>query len=147
MANEAPIAKPVLRASGNICRSPMGEAVLSAAAKKRGLNIVVDSCGTAGYHVGEDPDDHKIPISHHSRKLASSDFTEFTHILASDTKNLRDIKRVMPDNSTAEIRLWGSYSDGKSIPDPWYGSSSGFESTFEQCSALSDAFLDHLESE
>jgi low molecular weight phosphotyrosine protein phosphatase len=35
----------------------MGEAVLAAAAKKRGLNIVVDSCGTAGYHVGEDPDD------------------------------------------------------------------------------------------
>jgi protein-tyrosine-phosphatase len=38
----------------------MGEAVLSAAAKKRGLNIVVDSCGTAGYHIGEDPDDVSV---------------------------------------------------------------------------------------
>ncbi|KAJ7932549.1 phosphotyrosine protein phosphatase I superfamily [Mycena leptocephala] len=148
-----------------------GEAVLAAAAKKRGLNIVVDSCGTAGYHVGEDPDDvspalaqkvvfahlfplanrfdlqkHKIPISHFSRKLTSSDFTEFTHILASDESNLRDIKRVMPANSTADIRLWGSYSDGKSIPDPWYGGLSGFESTFQQCTALSEAFLDNLES-
>jgi len=129
------------------------EAVLAAAAKKRGLNIVVDSCGTAGYHVGEDPDDrtvstckkHKIPISHHSRKLTSSDFTEFTHILASDESNLRDIKRVMPANSTADIRLWGSYSDGKVIPDPWYGGLSGFESTFQQCTSLSEAFLDHLE--
>jgi hypothetical protein len=27
----------------------------------------------------------------------------------------------MPDNATAEVRLWGSYLDGKSIPDPWYG--------------------------
>ncbi|KAJ7099610.1 phosphotyrosine protein phosphatase I superfamily, partial [Mycena crocata] len=130
---------------GNICRSPMGEAVLAAAAKKRGLNIEVDSCGTAGYHVGEDPDDHKIPISHHSRKLASSDFTKFTHILASDASNLRDIQRVMPDSATADVRLWGSYLDGKSIPDPWYGGLSGFENTFQQCTALSDAFLDHLE--
>jgi len=138
---------------GNICRSPMGEAVLAAAAKKRGLNFVVDSCGTAGYHVGEDPDDrtvttckkHKIPISHQSRKLTSSDFTEFTHILASDESNLRDIKRVMSSNSTADIRLWGSYLDGKSIPDPWYGGLSGFESTYQQCTSLSEAFLDDLE--
>lgn len=43
--------------SGNICRSPMGEAVLRDVAKKRGISIVVDSCGTAAYHVGEDPDD------------------------------------------------------------------------------------------
>ncbi|KAJ7492764.1 phosphotyrosine protein phosphatase I superfamily, partial [Mycena latifolia] len=142
---------------GNICRSPMGEAVLRVAAKKRGLNIIVDSCGTAGYHVGEDPDDvsrptvstckkHKIPISHHSRKITSSDFTEFTHILASDANNLRDLKRIMPDDSTAEIRLWGSYLDGKSIPDPWYGGLSGFESTFQQCTSLSEAFLDDLQS-
>ncbi|KAJ7042389.1 phosphotyrosine protein phosphatase I superfamily, partial [Mycena alexandri] len=139
---------------GNICRSPMGEAVLAAAAKKRGLNIVVDSCGTAGYHVGEDPDDgetvktckkHNIPISHHARQLASSDFTEFTHILASDASNLRNIKRVMPANSTADIRLWGSYTDGKGIPDPWYGSDSGFEDTYQQCTSLSEAFLDQLE--
>jgi len=132
----------------------MGEAVLSATAKERGLNIVVDSCGTAGYHVGEGPDSrtiatckkHKIPISHRSRKLSPSDFTEFTHILASDSNNLRDIKRVMPDNSTADIRLWGSYLDGKSIPDPYYDSDNGFQSTFEQCTNLSNAFLDQLES-
>jgi Low molecular weight phosphotyrosine protein phosphatase len=42
---------------GNICRSPMGEAVLRDVATKRGLDITVDSCGTAGYHEGEDPDD------------------------------------------------------------------------------------------
>lgn len=35
----------------------MGEAVLRDVAQKRGISIVVDSCGTAAYHVGEDPDD------------------------------------------------------------------------------------------
>jgi low molecular weight phosphotyrosine protein phosphatase len=35
----------------------MGEAVLRDVAEKRGLDIMVDSCGTAGYHEGDDPDD------------------------------------------------------------------------------------------
>ena len=42
---------------GNICRSPMGEAVLKHVARERGLDITVDSAGTAGYHVGEEPDE------------------------------------------------------------------------------------------
>ena len=43
--------------TGNICRSPMGEAVLKDIATKRGIDIEVDSCGTGGYHVGEEPDE------------------------------------------------------------------------------------------
>jgi len=35
----------------------MGEAVLADTATKRGLNIEVDSAGTAGYHIGEEPDE------------------------------------------------------------------------------------------
>lgn len=35
----------------------MGEAVLQDIAEKRGVDITVDSCGTAGYHVGGDPDE------------------------------------------------------------------------------------------
>jgi low molecular weight phosphotyrosine protein phosphatase len=38
----------------------MGEAVLADVAKQRGLNIQVDSAGTAGYHVGEEPDDRYV---------------------------------------------------------------------------------------
>ena len=42
---------------GNICRSPIGEAVLKHVAKERGVEITVDSAGTSSYHIGEDPDD------------------------------------------------------------------------------------------
>ena len=42
---------------GNICRSPLGEAVLKHVAKERGLTITVDSAGTSSYHIGENPDD------------------------------------------------------------------------------------------
>ena len=42
---------------GNICRSPIGEAVMKHVAKERGLDVTVDSAGTSNYHIGEDPDD------------------------------------------------------------------------------------------
>lgn len=35
----------------------MGQAVLQDIATQRGLDIEVDSAGTAAYHVGDDPDD------------------------------------------------------------------------------------------
>ncbi|KAJ3779068.1 phosphotyrosine protein phosphatase [Lentinula raphanica] len=138
---------------GNICRSPMGEAVLRDVVLKRGLSgIVVDSCGTAAYHAGEEPDDrtistcrkHKIPIEHTARQLQTSDFNEFTHILAADQSNLRNLERLKPRNATAEVRLWGSYLDDKPISDPYYGGMNGFEQVYQQCLALSNAFLDRV---
>jgi low molecular weight phosphotyrosine protein phosphatase len=62
-----------------------------------------------------------VPISHEARQVQEGDFYSFTHILASDTSNLNDLLRKKPDGSTAEVKLWGSYLDDKSIPDPYYG--------------------------
>lgn len=47
---------------GNICRSPMGEAVLRQIASERGVDIEVDSAGTGAYHVGEEPDERCVYI-------------------------------------------------------------------------------------
>ena len=41
---------------GNICRSPLAEAAFRHAAAEAGLDVEVDSAGTADYHVGEQPD-------------------------------------------------------------------------------------------
>lgn len=139
---------------GNICRSPMGEAVLRKVAKDREIDIIVDSAGTGAYHVGDEPDERTtdtckkfgVPISHEARQVREGDFYSFTHILASDTSNLNDLLRKKPDDSTAEVKLWGSYLDNKSIPDPYYGGIKGFESIYDQCVKLSNAFLDTLSS-
>jgi len=130
----------------------MGEAVLKDIANKRGLDIMVDSAGTAGYHAGEDSDErtvavcrkHKVPISHRARQVTSSDFKNFTHILAADESNLRNLMSIKPTDSIAEVRLWGSYLDNKPIPDPYYGGDNGFEAVFQQCVKLSSAFLDGI---
>ncbi|CAA7258620.1 unnamed protein product [Cyclocybe aegerita] len=136
----------------NICRSPMGEAVLKDVAKKRGIDITVDSCGTAGYHVGEEPDErtvavckkHGVTINSLARQVSTSDFIRFTHVLAADESNLRNLTRIKPSNTTAEVRLWGSYLDNKPIPDPYYGGIDGFEKVYQQCVRLSNAFLDNV---
>ena len=44
---------------GNICRSPMAEAVFAESVRRNNVQDkfgVIDSCGTADYHVGEEPD-------------------------------------------------------------------------------------------
>ncbi|KAJ2921144.1 hypothetical protein H1R20_g15950, partial [Candolleomyces eurysporus] len=152
MANPSGEVKVLVVCLGNICRSPMGEAVLQHIANQRGLDVAVDSAGTAGYHVGEEPDErtvatckkHGVPINSYARQVATSDFTKFTHILASDENNLRHLESIKPANATASVRLWGSYLDGKPIPDPYYGRASGFENVYHQCVSLSNAFLDEV---
>ncbi|KDQ63421.1 hypothetical protein JAAARDRAFT_377981 [Jaapia argillacea MUCL 33604] len=140
---------------GNICRSPMGEAVLQHIANERGIEMVVHSAGTAGYHIGEEPDErttatcrkHNVPIDHEAQQVKESDFRTYTHILASDESNLRNLERIKPHDTTAEIRLWGSYLDGKPIADPYYGSMGGFETCYQQCVRYSKAFLDQVVGE
>ena len=47
-----------------------------------------------------------------------------------DENNLRNLLRDKPGYATAEVKLWGSYLDGKRIDDPYYGNivSLGFHS-------------------
>ncbi|KAF8311425.1 phosphotyrosine protein phosphatase [Cantharellus anzutake] len=137
---------------GNICRSPMGHAVMEHEAKKKGLNLVVDSAGTAAYHEGEEPDErtvatckkHGVPIDHLARAVVQNDFKTFDYILASDTQNLENLRRVAPKGSKAKIALFGSFDDNKPIQDPYYGGMRGFEKTYEQCVQYSHAFFDYV---
>ncbi|KAF7985317.1 hypothetical protein HWV62_6501 [Athelia sp. TMB] len=45
---------------GNICRSPMGEAVLRHIASERGVELTIDSCGTGAYHIGSLADPRQV---------------------------------------------------------------------------------------
>src|SRR5882757_8624492 len=84
---------------GNICRSPTAEGVLRhlIAGEAPGLNVEVDSAGTADYHVGEPPDRRSqhaalrrgIDLSGlRARRVVPGDFLKFDLILAMDRQNL-----------------------------------------------------------
>ena len=102
-----------------------------------------------------------MPIDSFARQISTLDFIQFTHILAADENNLHRLNQIKPLNTTAEVRLWGSYDDNEPIPDPYYGGmvccnqnqdtvlqlmcfQSGFEKVFKQCVRLSNAFLDEV---
>ncbi|KAI8325711.1 LMWPc-domain-containing protein [Martensiomyces pterosporus] len=142
---------------GNICRSPMAEAVFAHIVKQRGLSdrFLIDSAGTAGYHVGERPDARSVatckangvPVNHHARQVMSSDFKKFDYVLCMDESNLHDLQRKRPQGSKATAALFGTYSKEKGdriIEDPYYGGQQGFEHNFEQVTRCSEGLLRSL---
>ena len=56
---------------GNICRSPLAEGILKS--KVDTNKILVESAGTAGYHIGKAPDPDLLmwPRTRHRYKFAS----------------------------------------------------------------------------
>ncbi len=125
---------------GNICRSPMAEAVMRHLATKENLDIVVDSCGTAGYHDGEIPhigtrkelDRHKIPWKGiRSRKIRKTDFCDFDYIIAMDDSNIYDLQSICSQTKVHKLTDFIKNSNFSEVPDPWYYNN--FDLTFELC--------------
>jgi len=86
---------------GNICRSPMAEAVFKDKVRKAGLEdaIEVDSAGTGQWHLGE-PAHHGtrqvlsrqgIDYRDCARLITKRDLSHFDYIIAMDRHNLRDV--------------------------------------------------------
>ncbi|KAI5860042.1 LMWPc-domain-containing protein [Durotheca rogersii] len=150
---------------GNICRSTMAEGVFRSIVRDETspyyhLIDKVDSCGTGGYHVGDEPDsrtlstleDHGITdYVHAARKLRDSDFRDFDYIFAMDNSNLADAQRWRDrsrkaSSSHARIMLFGEFSGtGRKevVQDPYYVGRDAFEKAFEQCKRFSTNFLEH----
>ncbi len=141
---------------GNICRSPLAEAALRAAAAQAGVEIEVDSAGTGAWHVGKAPDPraqataraHGIDIAHYrGRQVTAADFRCFTHILALDDDNLRDLRRIAPADATARLGLLMDHApgrEGQAVADPYYGNAAGFETTWADVSAAAAGLVNSL---
>ncbi|CAO1625079.1 unnamed protein product [Parajaminaea phylloscopi] len=141
---------------GNICRSPMAEAVFIHTVEQAGLRDrfgTIDSCGTGAYHVGEEPDERTVAVLRKNgisttclaRAISKEDFHTFDYILGMDSNNMRNLKDMQPKGSKARVHLFGEFDDGKPIYDPYYGiGGSGFQSTYEQCVRYSKALLKHV---
>jgi len=123
---------------GNICRSPMAEAVLARLAP----DWEVDSAGTGDWHAGEAPDRrttaelarHGIERRHLGRQIRPEDFRRFDLILAMDRQNLRNLQSLAPADATAELRLLGDYDPegGGEVPDPYYDGPEAFAAIYIQ---------------
>src|SRR5690554_2170206 len=89
---------------GNICRSPLAEAVFNHKVREKKLDksIQSDSCGTSNYHIGKSPDKRSILcaqnrgilIDHVGRQLRRADLEEFDYLLAMDQSNFDNIRKL-----------------------------------------------------
>jgi protein-tyrosine phosphatase len=123
---------------GNICRSPLVEAVARKRLADAGLQIDVASCGTGGWHAGESADPRMreaaasagYNLDHHrARQLRSTDFDRYDLLLAMDTDNLHEMQRVsgLASSDRAALFLaWSGLPFPVEFPDPYYGERCGF---------------------
>jgi protein-tyrosine phosphatase len=133
----------------------MAEAIFRHLAAREGLEIIVDSCGTAGYHIGKPPHEgtRKILNSHgisyagiKASQLERQHLTQFDGIVAMDNENLSDILRLKNKNSTAWVKLLSDFSDGTwaDVPDPYY--TGNFELTYKLITEGCEGLLIYLSS-
>jgi protein-tyrosine phosphatase len=146
--------------TGNICRSPLAEAVFKKHVRERGLaaRYHADSAGTHGWHEGDPADPrtirvgerHGIDVDSIARPLASRDFEAFDVLVAMDRGHLREMRAQCPPALAERLRLMRDYDDegkGTDVPDPYYGGFSGFEDVYTMLDRSCRALLDALEAE
>jgi protein-tyrosine phosphatase len=145
---------------GNICRSPTAEAVfrqvVAAAAPEGDWHI--DSAGTHAYHVGEPPDPRSIAAARRrgvdmsrlrARVFERDDFDRFDLVLAMDEDNLAHLAALRPTGARAELRLLLDYAPDagrRSVPDPYYGGTSGFEDVLDLVELAAEGLLAALDA-
>ena len=148
---------------GNICRSPTAEGVMRALVAEAGMEdrVVLDSAGTGAWHAGSAPDERAsaaarsrgIALEGEARKVTPADFERFDLLLAMDSENLRELRRLAPGpEERAKVRLlreFDSASNGAAdldVPDPYYGGDDGFAEVFELVQRACAGLLEEIRS-
>lgn len=145
---------------GNICRSPLGAAILKKKISENGMDswVEVDSCGTSNYHIGDGADprtianatENGVPIEHCARQLVAEDLEKFDYIFAMDKSNYQNIMNLASNPESAKdkvklMRTFDPHPNGGEVPDPYHGGAKGFQEVFEILDRSTDGFIAHLE--
>ncbi|MEA3352796.1 MAG: low molecular weight protein-tyrosine-phosphatase [Campylobacterota bacterium] len=111
---------------GNICRSPLAEAIAKEMATKYSLTMECESAGTGSWHVGEAPcensqivaSNNNKDISHYTaRQVTQNDFKKFDIIVGLDKSNIDNLKKM----GCKDPVLLGSFGyNGEDVPDPYF---------------------------
>ncbi|MEQ8263398.1 low molecular weight protein-tyrosine-phosphatase [Pseudohaliea sp.] len=143
---------------GNICRSPTADAVFREQVARAGLagRVRIDSCGTAGYHVGEPPDARATAAAARrgydlsplrARQFDPADFERFDYILAMDESNLAHLEARRPEGYRGRLDLFLALAPAlgrREVPDPYYGGERGFEEVLDLVEQAGEALLAEL---
>jgi protein-tyrosine phosphatase len=154
--------------SGNICRSPMAEAVLRRMVDDAGLigRVEVDSAGTGDWHIGERADRRALSAlvgsgypdeGHRARQFEVGWFGSRQQVIALDRGHLRTLRGWAPNETErAKVQLLRSFDPalGPDAPasqldvaDPYYDGPEMFRVVLEQIEAACAGLLAHVEEQ
>ena len=116
---------------GNICRSPLADGLMRKKINDNKLDVIVDSAGTSGIHVGEAPDFRMCQTAKkfgasiddlRSRKFIIEDFDNFDVIYVMDKinkSNILQLARNEEDKKKVQLILNQTYpGQNIEVPDP-----------------------------
>ncbi len=149
---------------GNICRSPMAEAVVQAELARAGLGaaVSVESAGTGDWHVGErmyGPARSELDrrgydgSGHRARQIEAAWLADYDLVLAMDADNLADLRRMAGGPAAAgRIGLLRAFDPsltdddpfGGQVPDPYGGSSAQYALAFDLIEAAAKGLAQRL---
>ena len=121
-----------------------------------GHRVRVSSAGTTRWEVGN-PIDRRAattltkhgqpPFAEHVAKTVAQEHLEADLVLALAEDHFKDLsKRGVADDRLRMLRSFDPEADDSEVADPYYGSSSGFETTYAQIEAALPGIVDWLES-
>ncbi|MEZ4638300.1 MAG: low molecular weight protein-tyrosine-phosphatase [Caldilineaceae bacterium] len=146
--------------AGNICRSPMAEAVFRHLVAEAGLadHIETASAGTGDWHVGEPPHrgTQEILTQHgvtwqgqRARRLGTQDLLDFDYVVVMDRDNLFNVetmaRRVPATGEISRLTDWADPADTNGftdVPDPFYAG--GFDGVYKMVFSGCTGLLGHI---
>ena len=117
---------------GNICRSPMAEAIMRHLIAQAGLgdHITVDSVGVGSWHIGQAPHPgtqdvlrlHGIPFAGAARQITAADIAGADYLIAMDRENVAGVRALDRSGAvTAKLRRLLEFAppgSPRDVPDP-----------------------------
>ncbi|QQK75945.1 low molecular weight phosphotyrosine protein phosphatase [Salicibibacter cibarius] len=143
---------------GNICRSPMAEAILRKKAADRGLGeqLHVESAGTGHWHVGQPPHEETMNILTKNeidasgliaRQVVKEDLDSFDIVVALDAENLGFLQTLRKQTQKVEIVRLLDYSEREEsdVPDPYF--TGNFQEVYDMVDEACETLLEEVENE
>jgi protein-tyrosine phosphatase len=145
--------------TGNICRSPMAEAVFRRLIADRGVEgLTVESAATGDWHVGERADARTIEAlaargydgaAHRARQFDPGWFGRLDLVVAFDRGQERILRTWADDRDRAKVHLLTSFdpesASAPDIPDPYYSDAALFDTVLATIERASLALFRQLE--
>ncbi len=142
---------------GNICRSPMAEAVFRDLVKNEGLAdyFEIASAGTGEWHIGQPPhrgtretlQRHGIePNGLVAKHLSQGMLDRADYVVAMDAENMADLRSWRVDRQKiSRILDYAPASDVRDVPEPYYDGR--FELVYQLISTGSAGLLEQIRAE